>query len=140
MFFQRFVCQENIDNILSLKVSVSYVLYNSYKDLAILTESIFSCLRFIFVLKSKKPESKENILLSNGKFKNQFRVYIQNVLSGEKNKELRHYSESAIEFTEKSIDLMNQTTHKLEVQKHFAEVCVISTISVVSLIKAINEV
>ncbi len=35
---------------------------------------------------------------------------------------------------------MNQTTHKLDVQKHFAEVCVISTISVVSLIKTINEI
>lgn len=80
------------------------------------------------------------IELSNGKFKNQFRVYIQNVLSGEKNKELRHFSESAIEFIEKSIDLMNKTTHRLDVQKHFAEVCVISTISVISLIKAVSEV
>lgn len=85
-------------------------------------------------------KTTEQIDLSNGKFKNQFRVYIQSVLSGKKNSELRHYSESAIEFTQKSIDLMNQTTHKLDVQKHFAEVCVISTISVISLIKAVSEI
>lgn len=84
-------------------------------------------------------KTSEQMDLSNGKFKNQFKVYIQNVLSGKKNSELRRYSESAIEFTQKSIDLMNQTTHKLDVQKQFAEVCVISTISIISLIKAVYD-
>jgi hypothetical protein len=78
--------------------------------------------------------------LSNGKFKNQFHTYIACELNGEQNKELRQFSESAITFTEKAIDLMNQTTHKLDIQRHFAEVCVISTISVISLIKAVNEI
>jgi hypothetical protein len=85
--------------------------------------------------KSEKP----NVDLSNGKFKNQFHTYISFSLKGESNKELKKFAESSIEFTEKAIDLMNQTTHKLDVKKHFAEVCVISTISVISLIKAINE-
>jgi hypothetical protein len=53
---------------------------------------------------------------------------------------LRKFSITAIDFTEKAIDLMNTTTHKLDVQKHFAEVCVISTINVISLIKAIKEI
>jgi hypothetical protein len=86
--------------------------------------------------KSDDPE----INLQNGKFKNQFHTYISNVLKGKKNTELRKFSISAIDFTEKAIDLMNTTTHKLDVQKHFAEVCVISTINVISLIKAIKEI
>ena len=76
---------------------------------------------------------------NNGMFKNQFHTYIANVLNGGKNKELRTFAQSAVDFTENAIDLMNQTTHKLDVQKHFAEVCVISTISVINLIKAVNE-
>lgn len=90
-----------------------------------------------------KPEihiSPKGIDVSNGKFKNQFHTYISNVLNGRENKELRLFAQSAIDFTENAIDLMNQTTHKLDVQKHFAEVCVISTISVINLIKAVNEI
>lgn len=76
----------------------------------------------------------------NGMFKNQFHTYISSVLNGGKNKELRLFAQSAVDFTENAIDLMNKTTHKLDVQKHFAEVCVISTISVINLIKAVNEI
>jgi hypothetical protein len=78
--------------------------------------------------------------VSKGKFKNQFHTYIAHKLSGSENKELRTFSKSAIDFTENAIDLMNKTTHKLDAQKHFAEVCIISTISVVSLIKAVEEI
>lgn len=94
--------------------------------------------RVVFDPEIHKP--RKIVDLSNGKFKNQLHTYIFCVLNGEQNKELRGFSESAITFTEKGIDLMNQTTHKLDVQKHFAEVCVISTISVISLIKAVSEI
>jgi len=76
----------------------------------------------------------------NGKFKNQLNSFISSSIAGNQNKELRQFSKSSIDFTEKAINLMNQTTHKLDVQKHFAEVCVISTISVISLIKSINQI
>ena len=95
--------------------------------------------RTVFDSNTHKPEKKE-VDLSNGKFKNQFHTYIAFKLKGSPNQELRQFSLSSIEFTEKAIDLMNQTVHKLDVKKHFAEVCVISTISVISLIKAINEI
>lgn len=82
----------------------------------------------------------EMVDVTDGKYKNQFHTYITTVLNGSSNKELRSFAKSAVEFTENAIDLMNQTTHKLDVQRHFAEVCVISTISVINLIKAVNEV
>lgn len=95
--------------------------------------------RIVFNPEIHKPTTN-GIDVSNGKFKNQFHTYIAQTLQGSSNQELRQFAKSAIDFTENGIDLMNQTTHKLDVQKHFAEVCIISTISVISLIKAINEV
>jgi hypothetical protein len=95
--------------------------------------------RIVFDPKIYKAENP-GIELHNGKFKNQLNTYIIEVLNGKKNKELRQFSVTAIDFTEKAIDLMNTTTHKLDTEKHFAEVCVISTISVISLIKAIKEI
>lgn len=74
-----------------------------------------------------------------GKFKNQIHAYIDTVLSGSKNKQFRLLSETSIDLVEKSIDFMNTTTHKLNAGKHLAEVCVISTISAISIIKLINE-
>ncbi|WP_026934275.1 hypothetical protein [Christiangramia echinicola] len=81
----------------------------------------------------------DNIKVSSGNFKNQLHTYIKHNLGGSSNKELRKFSIASIEFAEKSIDLMNVTTHKLDAQKHFAEICVISTISVIGLIKAVND-
>ena len=95
--------------------------------------------RIVFDPKVHVPNDSK-IDVSNGKFKNQFHTYISHKLSGSESKELRNFAKSAIEFTENAIDLMNQTTHKLDAQKHFAEVCIISTISVVSLIKAVEEI
>lgn len=91
------------------------------------------------VFDSSLHVAPEGVDIRNGKFKNQLHTYLDTVLKGKSNKELKSFSISAIDFTEKSIDLMNQTTHKLDVQKHFGEVCVISTISVISLLKAVNE-
>jgi len=77
--------------------------------------------------------------IQNGKFKNQLHAFIDNVLSGSKNAEFRKLAESSIEIVERSIDFMNSTTHKLNASKHLAEVCVISTISAVSIIKLVKE-
>ncbi len=80
-----------------------------------------------------------SIELYNGKFKNQLHTYITSELKGKKNKGLRKVAESAIEFVSDSINFMNSTTHKLNAEKHFAELCVISAISAVSIIKIIDE-
>lgn len=79
------------------------------------------------------------IELNNGKFKNQLNTYISFELKGKKNKVLRKVAESSMEFVSDSIDLMNSTTHKLDAERHFAELCVISAISAVSIIKIIDE-
>lgn len=77
--------------------------------------------------------------VSNGKFKNQIHTYLVHRLRGGENEEMRAVIISAIEFAENSVDLINQTVHKLDVKKQFAEVCIISTISVINLIKSIEE-
>ncbi len=79
------------------------------------------------------------IELNNGKFKNQLNTYIASELKGKKNKGLRKVAISAIEFVSDSIDLMNSTTHKLNAEKHFAELCVTSAISAISIVKIIDE-
>ena len=66
-------------------------------------------------------------------------TYIASELKGKKNKGLRKVAISAIEFVSDSIDLMNSTTHKLNAEKHFAELCVISAISAISIVKIIDE-
>lgn len=95
--------------------------------------------RIVFDEKLHKPEDPK-IDIRNGKFKNQLHSFIATKLSGSKNEDIRKLANSAIEFMEKSIDLMNVTTHKLDVQKHFAELCIISLINVVSVIKSVNEI
>ncbi|KAA5540827.1 hypothetical protein [Adhaeribacter rhizoryzae] len=77
--------------------------------------------------------------VSNGKFKNQIHTYLAHRLRGGENEEMRAVMKSAIEFAENSVDLINQTVHKLDVKKQFAEVCIISTISVINLVKSIEE-
>ena len=78
--------------------------------------------------------------LNNGKFKNQLNTYISSELKGKNYKDLRKVAKSSIEFVGNAIDLMNTTTHKLSAEKHFAELCVISAISTVSIIKTIDEI
>ena len=94
--------------------------------------------REVFDPKKHTPidSSKE---VNNGKYKNQLHAYIDKVLSGAQNKEYRKLAESSIEFVERSIDFMNTTTHKSEAKKHFVEVCVISTMNAISIVKLIKE-
>lgn len=109
-----------------------------FQNIGLISRTIMEKLAKI-VFNPKSHFAPENVDVSDGKYKNQFHTYISSVLNGSTNKELRLFSKSAVEFTENAIDLMNQTTHKLDVQRHFAEVCIISTISVINLIKAVNE-
>ena len=77
--------------------------------------------------------------VSSGKFKNRLHSYIKAELKGDSNRSLRQFAESAIETVEKSIDLSNTLTHKLAAERIFAEVCIIGTISAISIIKLIES-
>jgi len=85
-----------------------------------------------------KP-TDSNIDIGPGKFKNQLHSYINAELTGKNNKELKQFAESAIEMIEKSIDLANSLTHKLEAERTYAEVCVVSTLSAISIIKLVEK-
>lgn len=77
--------------------------------------------------------------LNNGMFKNQLHAFIKTNLKGSKHEQFRKLAEVSIEYVDRSIDFMNSTTHKIGAERHLAEVCVISTVSAVSIIKLINE-
>jgi len=77
--------------------------------------------------------------VSESKFKNRLHSYIKIELEGSENKELRKFAESAIQTVEDSIDLANSLTHKLDPRRTIAEVCVIGTISTISIIKLIKS-
>lgn len=83
--------------------------------------------------------SRSNIDVSNGQFKNQLHTYIVHALSGKRNKEFRKFAETTIEFVKSAIDMMNSTTHKHHAELHFAELCVISTITAVNIVKTLHE-
>lgn len=92
----------------------------------------------VFVAEKHTPSNKK-IDISESKFKNQLHSFIDFILKGDKNAEFRKLSEASIEVVERSIDFMNTTTHKSNAERHIGEVCVISTINAISLIKLINE-
>jgi hypothetical protein len=94
--------------------------------------------RVVFKKEIHKPQDPK-IEVHNGKFKNQFQAYFSFELKGSTNKELRTFAKTAIEFVEKSIDLMNKTTHLISAERHYAEVCVTSTLGIISLVKAIEN-
>ncbi len=88
-------------------------------------------------IKHKPNDPTKNV--NAGKFKNRIHAYIDTVVPGSENEDLRKLSKSAIDFVESSIDFMSATTHKLNAERHLAEVCVISTISAISIIKLIRQ-
>jgi hypothetical protein len=92
----------------------------------------------VYVHEKHKPEAS-TIAVTPEKFKNRLTSYIIKELAGEKNKELRHLAEALIASVEKTIDLANTITHKTDVDKTFAEVCVIGTIGAISIIKLIHK-
>lgn len=86
---------------------------------------------------AKHIPKEKDLDLSSGKFKNRLNTFISSELGGRENKELRGVAKSSIDLVGHSIDLMNSTTHKLNAQRHYAEVCVITCLSSVSIIKMI---
>lgn len=91
----------------------------------------------VFIPAKHLPEAL--IDLSEGKFKNRLHTYIKCELSGSINKELREFSIAAITTAEKSVDLANKLTHDLNANPLLAEVCTISVVTVVNIIKLINS-
>jgi hypothetical protein len=81
----------------------------------------------------------KNVDLGEAKFKNRLHTYIKSELTGSENKELRDYSFSVITTAEKSVDLANKLTHDLKANRLMSELCVISTITVISIIKLIAK-
>lgn len=81
----------------------------------------------------------EGVPTTKDKYKNRLHTYIKHELKGKNNLEYIKFLESSIEFTERGIDLMNTTTHKLNAQMHFADACILSSINVVSLVKSIFD-
>ncbi len=84
------------------------------------------------------PE-EQGIDLSEAKFKNRLHTYIKAVLGGKENKEMSDYAISLVTTAEKSVDLANKLTHDLNASPLMAESCVISTISVIGLIKSLEK-
>jgi len=110
-----------------------------FQGIGLISRTIMDKLaRQVFDAEKHKPKD-EKIQVNNGKFKNQLHSYIDKTLSGDSNKEFRKLARSSIDFVEDSIDFMNITTHKLDAEKHLAEVCAVSTISAISIIKLIGK-
>lgn len=82
----------------------------------------------------------DGVDLSLGKYKNRLNAFIDYILNGKSNKSMRQLVKSSIEFVENAIDFMNTTTHKIDSKQHLAEVCVINTISAVSIINIVYKI
>ncbi len=87
----------------------------------------------------KHISEDKNVDLSEAKFKNRLHTYIRVELVGSENKELRDYALSVITTAEKSVDLANKLTHDLNATPLMAESCLISTVTVISIIKLISK-
>ena len=120
----------------SLKQSVDSI---DYQNIGNTSRSIMDKLAREVFKKEKHIPNDPKIEIHTGKFKNQLSTYVASELSGKTNKELRKIAESTINLVSDSIDVMNKTTHKLDADKRFAELCVISTIGVINVIKIIAD-
>lgn len=107
-----------------------------YKNIGNTSRELMKTLsNIVFVEEKHKHES---IVIRN--YKDKLRSYVLTVLSGKRNKELRSFSEKSIEYIEKSIDLMNATTHKDNTAREWAEISVHSALSGVNIIKMLNQI
>ncbi|MBU2928691.1 hypothetical protein [Winogradskyella psychrotolerans] len=120
----------------SLKKSIDSI---DYQNIGNTSRSIMDKLAREVFDKGKHIPKDSSIEVHNGKFKNQLNTFVSSELSGKSNKELRKIAESSINLVSDSIDVMNKTTHKLDADKRFAELCVISTISVINVVKIISD-
>jgi hypothetical protein len=92
------------------------------------------------VFKADKHSPKDKpIDVSPEKYKNQLHSYIKVELVGDASVELRKFAEAAINMAENAVDLANAVTHRTETEKTVAEVCVMGTITVISIVNFIEK-
>jgi hypothetical protein len=92
------------------------------------------------VFKKVKHSPKDKAVdVSPEKYKNQLHSYIKAELIGDSAVELRKFAEAAIDMAENAIDLANAVTHRTETEKTVAEVCVMGTITVISVVNYIEK-
>ncbi|MFN3793758.1 MAG: hypothetical protein ACK4RX_03755 [Chitinophagaceae bacterium] len=120
----------------SIKTSKTSI---DFQNIGLISRTIMEKLASIVFDVNKHKPQKSEVSVKEGKFKNQLHTYIDTVLSGSQNQEFRKLAESAIDLVEDSIDFMNKTTHKLDASKHLAEVCIVSTITAISIIKLVSQ-
>ncbi|WP_115460904.1 hypothetical protein [Winogradskyella aurantiaca] len=120
----------------SLKKSVDSV---DYQNIGNTSRTIMDKLAREVFIKEKHVPNDPKIEVYDGKFKNQLNTYVATELKGKSNKELRKVAESSINLVSDSVDVMNKTTHKLDADKRFAELCVISTINVINVVKIVSD-
>ena len=128
--------RDQIQLINQLKTSTNSI---DFQNIGNTSRTILQNLSKIVFKKEKHSPKDLTIDVSAGKFKNQLHSYIKVELSGDSNKELRNFAETAITLIERAIDLANNITHKLRAEKNFAEVCVVGTLSAISIIKSIEK-
>lgn len=108
------------------------------KNIGNTSRTILKKLATIVFKKEKHTPKDTTIDISGDKYKNQLHSYIKIELEGHTQTELRGFAESAINLVEKAIILTNAVTHRNSSEKQIAEVCVISTIAVISIINFIE--
>ncbi len=77
--------------------------------------------------------------VSEGDFKNRLHTYIKTELGGHDNERIRAFSLSIIDYAEKAVNIANGLTHSLNADSFIAESCVISTISLINIIRIIEK-
>ncbi len=91
------------------------------------------------VFDPQKHIAPDKVDISEGKFKNRLHTYIKTELGGHINDKIRDYSLSVIDTAEKAINLANTLTHSLNADSFIAESCVVSTISVINILRIIEK-
>jgi len=92
------------------------------------------------VFKADRHAPKDKTIdVSGARYKNQLHSYIKAELAGDASVELRKFAEAAIDMAESATDLANSVTHRTETEKTVAEVCVMGTITVISIINFIEK-
>lgn len=77
--------------------------------------------------------------VSEGDFKNRLHTYIKMELGGHDNERIRAFSFSVIDSAEKAVNIANGLTHSLNADSFIAESCVVSTISLINIIRIIEK-
>ena len=85
----------------------------------------------------KHNNNPENLELSEGKWKNRLKVYIESVANA--NKEIQKIFAAFVDSALTTADLSNKLTHHLKTHRFIAESCVISVIAVVNLVTVIEK-